>query len=190
MTIHTAPTSEIAQSQVFSLLIHGWLCTLLETMSWLLIQIPKSYASPWTKQKLVKLPEFPFHSCLSIRKAPASVLLLASAHDDNDVRPCSVGHPRGLKPSVFWLTDTKSFILFPVVPGPLPLSLTIRLCSPGLQLLIDTHSETRLRKGSYFPTPLAQNKNNPIRSPLHPWTLTSITWRAHSPQTIPTCPCH
>jgi hypothetical protein len=157
-------TPEIAQSQVFSLLIHEWFCVLVKTMSWLLIQTPKSYASLWMKQKLVKLPEFAFYSCLSVGRAPTSVLPLASVQDKCDIWPCGVGHPRGLKPSVSWLTDTEFFVLFPVVSGPLPLVLTIGSCSPGLQLLIDTYSETRLRKVLISPTPLAWNKNNPIRS--------------------------
>jgi hypothetical protein len=45
---------------------------------------------------------------------PASVLPLASIQDNCDVRPCDVGHPRGLKSSASWLTDTESFVLFPL----------------------------------------------------------------------------
>jgi hypothetical protein len=54
-----------------------------------------------------------------------SVLPLVGEQDDRDVRSSGVGQPRGLKPSVSWLTDTESLVLFPVVLGPLPPSLTI-----------------------------------------------------------------
>jgi hypothetical protein len=105
---------EIAQSQVLCLLIHGWFCILLGIMSWLLIQTPKSYASPQMKQKLVNLPESPLPSHLSLGRLPTSIVLLASVQADPDVWLCGFGHPKDLKPSVSWLTDIELSALFPI----------------------------------------------------------------------------
>jgi hypothetical protein len=154
------------------------------------------------KQELVNSPEFLLLSCLSVGRLPASALPLTSIQVDPNVWPCSVGHPTGLKPSVSWLTDTKLSALFPVVPGPLLSLLTIRLCSPGLQLLGDLS-----QKGILFPqlhllgirTIPSDCLSRPLLIPqlcwnIYPWAPNiyhmegTACWCRN--KTISTCPCH
>jgi hypothetical protein len=119
--------------------------------------VPTTYTNPKiicksvNKTEISKIAQVPLPQPFVCQKGSCEHIAIGQRIGNHHLRPCGVGHPRGLKPSVSWLTDTKLFILFPVVPGPLPPSLTIGSCSPGLKLLIETHNGTRPRKGSYFP---------------------------------------